>query len=195
MDSEVDLTQMSDHERAVLMRRLVELRTRDPLLDKINLYRRRRFLTLLTLACVWLIPWIVYLALTLPGHYNAGAWQVAWVGFDVMLLGGLTVTAYLIWRKRQLAILAAMFTGTLLICDAWFDVTLASGRSDFGVTIFTAICGELPLAALMFIFVGRILFLTIRVAWGTFGFEGDMPPLWRLRMFTLVEREAEEHAP
>jgi hypothetical protein len=182
-----DLAALSDHERAVLMRHLIELQFRDPLAEPVNLHRRRRFLVLLTGACVWLVPWIVYLALTLPKHYDAGAWQVAWVGFDVMLLTGLSVTAYMIWRKRQLSVVPAIITGTLLICDAWFDMTLSAGRSDFAVTVITALFGELPLAALMFFFVGRILFLTIRLAWANLGHEERMPPLWRLRMFSLVE--------
>ena len=182
-----DLARLSEHDRSVIMRHLIELNSEDPLTDEVNQRRRRRFLILLTGSCVWLVPWIVYLGFSLPYSYDAGAWQVAWVGFDVMLLTALSATTYLIWRKRQMAILTAVITGTLLICDAWFDLTLSAGGPDFAAAVVTAVLGELPLAVLMFVFVGRLLFLTIRMAWTNFGHEGKMPHFWQLRMFTLSD--------
>ena len=44
-------------------------------------------------ASVVLIPWIVYLAFTLPQNYVAQHWRVAWVGFDVLLLTFMIATA------------------------------------------------------------------------------------------------------
>ena len=37
-------------------------------------------------ATVGLIPWIVYLGVTLPAKYTAHNWTVTWVGFDLLLL-------------------------------------------------------------------------------------------------------------
>jgi hypothetical protein len=184
-----DLARLTEHERAAIMRHLVALRLRDPLADRRQRNRRRMGMTILLCACLFLAPWIVYLALSLPQHYEAGAWQVAWVGLDIMELAALGTTVYLIWRRRQLAIVAAVITGTLLVCDAWFDVTLSAGRDDFWITILTAVFGELPLAALLFLFVARVLSLTVRMAWTNLGREERMPPIWKLRMFSLADPE------
>jgi hypothetical protein len=124
--------------------------------------RRRRFVALMTIASVTLIPWIVVLAVTLPRRYVAGHWTLTWVGFDVMLLGSLAATAWLAWQRRQVVVLAAFTTGTLLACDAWFDVTTASGRTDTVLAIATAVLAELPLAALLFAVAYHLLQLTVQ---------------------------------
>jgi hypothetical protein len=47
-------------------------------------------------------------------------------------------------------VIFAFTTATLLSCDAWFDVTTASGRADMFTAIASALLLELPLAALLF---------------------------------------------
>jgi hypothetical protein len=93
------------------------------------------------------IPWTVYLSITLPDHARAHNYRLAWVGFDVMLILAMLLTAYLAWRERPLAGQASGCTATLLVVDAWFDVT-TSGRSEMGLAILLAAVAELPLAAL-----------------------------------------------
>jgi hypothetical protein len=105
-------------------------------------------------------------ALTLPHRYLAGHWRVTWVGFDIILLGCLAVTAWLAWRRRQAVVIAAFITATLLVCDAWFDVTTSSGRADTIVAIASALLLELPLAALLFAVAYHLLHLTVRRAQG-----------------------------
>jgi hypothetical protein len=83
---------------------------------------RRLFLATVTTASLVLIPWIGYLAASLPDRHVAGQWKAAWVGFDIVLVGFLAGTAWCAWRRRQLLVPAAIITATLLICDAWFDV-------------------------------------------------------------------------
>jgi hypothetical protein len=157
-------------------------------MQPVNLSRRARFLTVLTAACVFLGPWIVYLAFSLPDRYVAGQWRPAWIGFDVLLLLALATTAYLVWRRRQLAIASALVGGTLLVCDAWFDTMLSWGTSDFPVSVTTAVVGELPLALLLFGFSFRILWLTVHTLWTHKHPGGPMPSLWKLRMFAVAER-------
>ena len=99
-------------------------------------------------AAVALIPWIVYLAVTLPQNYVAQNWRATWVGFDILLLLFLTATAVLGFLRHDLLTLFAFTTGVLLICDAWFDVMTAR-RADELVSVLTAVCGELPLAAIL----------------------------------------------
>jgi hypothetical protein len=182
-----ELKALTEHERAALLRHLLRLRQADPLANRRDRWRRRMFLTVLTGASAALIPWICFLGFTLPPEYKAADWPLVWLGFDVLLLGSLAATAYLMWRTRQLAVVAAIITGTLLICDAWFDMTLAAGAHDFGITVVTAVCGELPLAALLFLFTGRMLLMTMRLAWAHSGHESPLPKLWRVKLITSAE--------
>ncbi len=99
-------------------------------------------------AAIALIPWTIYLGLTLPQSYSAQHWQVTWVGFDVLLLAFMIATAVLGFTQHHLLTLFAFATGVLLVCDAWFDV-LTAKRGDFAVSVLTAALGELPLAAVL----------------------------------------------
>jgi hypothetical protein len=155
------LRQMTREERDDLRHRLAALETDLPSL-RAGDERRRRFVVLLTVASVVLVPWIVLLALTLPHRYVAGHWTLTWVGFDIVLLSGLALTAWLAWRRRQAVVIAAFTTGTLLVCDAWFDITTASGRVDTLTSIASAVLLELPLAALLFAVAIHLLHLIVR---------------------------------
>jgi len=53
-------------------------------------------------------------------------------------------------RLREMLLPAAMVTGTLLVCDAWFDVILSWGTRAWRWSVFSAVAVELPLAALSF---------------------------------------------
>jgi hypothetical protein len=99
-------------------------------------------------AAIALIPWTIYLGLTLPQSYNAQHWQAVWVGFDVLLLAFMIATAALGFARHHLLTLFAFATGVLLVCDAWFDV-LTARRGDFAVSVLIAVLGELPLAAVL----------------------------------------------
>jgi hypothetical protein len=168
MISEDTLRQMSREERAALSRSLAALDAELPSFSAGD-RRRRRFVMVLTAASVGFIPWIAVLAITLPHHYLAGHWRVTWVGFDIILLGCLSLTAWLAWRRRQAVIIAAFITATLLICDAWFDVTTASGRADTVIAVASALLLELPLATLLFAVALHLLHLTVRRAQAAYG--------------------------
>ncbi|WP_078312811.1 MULTISPECIES: hypothetical protein [unclassified Mycobacterium] len=95
-----------------------------------------------------LIPWITYLAFTLPENYVAQRWTATWVGFDVLLVAFMAATAVLGLLRRQLLVLTAFTTGVLLICDAWFDV-MTAGPAEVRWAILTAVLAELPVAVVM----------------------------------------------
>ena len=97
MISDDALRRMTGEERASLSRRLAALDSDLPPLSAGD-ERRRRFVIVLTVASVGLVPWIVLLALTLPHRYLAGHWTLTWVGFDIFLLSGLALTAWLACR-------------------------------------------------------------------------------------------------
>jgi hypothetical protein len=144
--------------------------------------RRRRLVDLLVITCLGLIPWIVVLGLTLPRHYVANHWTLAWVGFDVALLCALATTAWASWRRRQVVIIAALVTGTMLVFDAWFDIVTDSTTRDLIISVVTAVVAELPLAALMFLGAFRLMRLTTHTARSIAGNRDDLP----LRMVPLL---------
>jgi hypothetical protein len=91
------------------------------------------------------IPWTIYLAMSLPSQAHTENYRVAWVGFDILLIVVLLATAYVAWRGRRVVGLLAASTATMLVVDAWFDVT-TSGPSDLPSAILLAVLVELPLA-------------------------------------------------
>src|SRR6266536_4067902 len=130
---------------------------------------RRIFLTVVLTSSLLLIPWIAYLAVSLPDRYVAGQWKAAWVGFDIALVGFLVWTAWNGWQRRQMLVPSAMITATLLVCDAWFDVVLDWGTSDMWWSLATAVLGELPLAALLLRVALRLIRVMQRVRWSELG--------------------------
>jgi hypothetical protein len=110
---------------------------------------RRHTLELLTVCAVGLVPWTVVLALSLPSDYHVHEWRTTWVGFDALLVAAMASTAYLGWRRHRSVIIAALATGALLICDAWFDVSLAIGTPDIWISAVLAVLVEVPMAAFL----------------------------------------------
>jgi len=129
----------------------------DPVLRR----ERRLALVIAAACCVFLAGWIVVLAATLPHHFDAHHWRAVWVNFDVFLLAAFAATAWAIWRERQVLILLLMFTGTMLCCDAWFDVGTSLATSGFGISLLSAVVAELPLAFLAFAGARQLLRATV----------------------------------
>jgi hypothetical protein len=172
--SDAQIAAMSATERRELITRLE--RPLGELLPESELVRVRRVrLVLMVGAIVGLIPWTIYLAITLPDKYIAHNWPVTWVGFDILLLVFMAATAVLGLLRRQLLVLAAFTTGVLLACDAWFDVMTAA-PTDMWLSVLTAALGELPLAVILITGALRILRLT---AARLYVLDPGMP-LWRI---------------
>lgn len=102
------------------------------------------------LCALVLTPWTAFLFFTLPRHYVANHWQMAWGGFDIGLGLALAATAVTVARRSPFAEVTAAVTGTLLVCDAWFDVLTARATSDIVQAALEAAFVELPLATLCF---------------------------------------------
>ena len=94
---------------------------------------------------VILLPWTIYLALSLPGRQVSGHFDAAWAGFDVMLLAVLASTGYFALRRSRYLATAATATAALLVVDAWFDV-MTSPPSQLPESVLLAVAVELPLA-------------------------------------------------
>ena len=115
-----------------------------------DITRSVRALTpLLSVVVAGLIAWIVILGVSLPTADTTRQWRLLWIGFDTAEVAALGVTLWAVYRSRQLAIPAALITGTLFACDAWFDVVLSWGTPGWWFSLATAALVELPLAALL----------------------------------------------
>src|SRR3954453_6749874 len=175
--SDAQIAAMSAAERRELITRL-ERPLAELLPDSVLARVRRVRLVLMAGAIIGLIPWIIYLAITLPDKYIAHNWTATWVGFDILLLVFMAATAVLGLLRRQLLVLTAFTTGILLVCDAWFDVMTAA-PADRWLSILTAAVGELPLSVILITGALRILRLT---ATRLYVLDAGMP-LWRIRCF------------
>ncbi|GAB0106222.1 hypothetical protein JMUB6875_52060 [Nocardia sp. JMUB6875] len=147
---------------------------------------RRILLAAVTGSLVFLVPWIVYLSVSLPSSRQVDQWDIAWVGFDFALAAAIGMTAWTAWRRRQVFIPWAMITGTLLICDAWFDIVLDWNTPDLWFAVLSALIGELPLAALLFYAARRLLRLTIERAWALTGHTGPAPRVSRVELLVTA---------
>jgi hypothetical protein len=181
MFSEEDLRSLTAEERHHLARRLAALQG-GPVE---RAARRRRFTTLMLVVTLLLIPWTVLLAFTLPRHYEAVRWGAVWVGFDIILVASLAVTAWAAWRRRQLVIVAALVTATLLLTDVWFDVLTAAPRDNLLVSIATAVFGNIPLAILLVVVAYRLIMATAHNARRLAGDEEVDVPLRKLPIFAV----------
>jgi hypothetical protein len=137
----------------------------NPYLTDAKLRRQRRLALLVAAACcVILAGWIVVLAATLPRHFDAHHWRGVWVNFDVFLFAAFAATAWAIWRERQVLILLLVGIGTMLCCDAWFDVGTSLATSNLWISLVSAVVAELPLAFLAFAGARRLLQATVEAS-------------------------------
>lgn len=109
---------------------------------------------------VLLLPWLVYLGFALPSRAVAHHYNLAWAGFDVALVFALARTAWLAAHGRRQVELPAVATATLLIVDAWFDVTTAGSGWPLIQAVTLAVLVELPTAGLAIYISRRVERLT-----------------------------------
>jgi hypothetical protein len=97
-------------------------------------------------AALVLVPWLGWLAISLPCRYLSRHWGIAWAGFDAGLALALASTGFAALRQAPWLDRAAVATATLLAADAWFDVLTSRGARALAASEALAI--ELPLALL-----------------------------------------------
>src|SRR5207247_11471245 len=100
---------------------------------------------------VLLLPWALFLKWRLPSHHVVSHWDTAWTGFDLVLAAALLALALCLLRRSSWTQLAAAVAGTMLLCDAWFDVLTASPGTGVSEALVEAVVAELPLAGLCFL--------------------------------------------
>jgi hypothetical protein len=107
---------------------------------------KKWMLILLGVGAVLLVPWMVVLALTLPGSTEVDHWSVAWIGIDVLMAAGCAATAVLGLRTDPRARLTASATAAVAVLDAWFDITTSTSGGDLAQALACAVA-EATLAA------------------------------------------------
>jgi hypothetical protein len=188
--TEHELRRLTQEERRQLAHILAAIDRPHPLVDPV-LRRRRRFgLLFMTMCCLGLAAWIAILLQTLPLRYTSSDWRAVWVGLDIGELAGFAATAWAAWHQRQLLIFFMITTGTLLVCDAWFDLALDYGSGGFTMSLVSALVVELPLALLLFSGARRLVRVTIQTMMQLSGVTGPVPPLWRIPLFADGIEEA-----
>src|SRR2546430_2956979 len=84
------------------------------------------------------VPWVIFLAVTLPRHATFAHYRSVWVGFDTALIVVLALTGLLAWLARPQVALAATAAATMLFVDAWFDVMTTPRGHGLGMSIALA---------------------------------------------------------
>lgn len=115
--------------------------------DIIRIPPPRSVTLLLAVVAVALVPWILYLTFTLPSRHVTFHYDTAWIGFDVALLASFAASAWAAFRGSQWLVPLAAVTGTMLVCDAWFDIVTSQSGIEMWEAIAEAALAEIPLAA------------------------------------------------
>jgi hypothetical protein len=174
---------MSPEERQQLARVLAAIDLPHPLIDPKIGRRRQAGLLIMMAVCLILAAWIGLLAVSLPLTFKINQWRAVWVGLDVAELIGFAATAWASWKQRQVIVFCMIFTGTLLICDAWFDIVLDYGTPNITMSVISAVFAEFPLAFLLFAGARRLVRITIETVMRLEGVPGPVPPMWRIPLF------------
>jgi hypothetical protein len=180
---------MSPEERQHLARVLAAIDLPHPLIDPKNTRRRQLGLLFMMAVCVVLAAWIGILAVELPLTFKINHWRGVWVGLDIAELIGFAATAWASWKQRQVIVFCMIFTGTLLICDAWFDIVLDYGTPNLTMSVLSAVFAEFPLAFLLFAGARRLVRITVETVMRLEGVPGPVPALWKIPLFAdgLIE--------
>jgi hypothetical protein len=99
------------------------------------------------IVAVWLAVWTLFLALSLPKENLEHHFRFTWVGFDLILVLAVYLTAHMAFRLDARVQVPATVVTTLLVVDAWFDVTTSTTRKAATEALILALLVELPAAA------------------------------------------------
>ncbi len=93
-----------------------------------------------------LLPWTVYLSVTLPSEHRSAHWDIVWPGLDVAIPLAIAGTVVALVRCSTYLPSLATAAGTLLLCDAWFDTLTSNAGNEFAWAALEALVAEVPLA-------------------------------------------------
>ena len=101
----------------------------------------------LLVAAAAMVPWLFVLSVSLPHTTRVSGWSTAWVGLDVMEGLALLGTGLLLVRRDPRVSPLAAVTASLLLVDAWFDLTTSGSGRDLAIAVGMALLVELPICA------------------------------------------------
>ena len=140
---------------------------------------------------VLLLPWIGYLSVSLPRSHSVRAWDVLWVGFDIVLACCFALTDWLIVQRRQLAMFGLVVVATLLVLRRVTvrRVPVAEHRGTTVDEYAAAVLVELPVAFLLATSAVRILRRTLAITQLLQGHGASPISLWQQRFVMLPPTE------
>ena len=103
------------------------------------------------------VPWIIYLAESLPTRHLSRHWDVSWVGLDIAIVLFLLLNAIFAYKGSKWLVMSATATSTLLVTDAWFDIMSEHPGRPLTEAIALAVFVEIPLAVLTFVIALRVI--------------------------------------
>ena len=78
-----------------------------------------------------------------------------------MLLCVLGYAGWAAWFRRQILATTAILAGTLLLCDAWFDIITSIGNSDEWLSLLNGFGTEIPLGVFFLCLYRHIILRTL----------------------------------
>lgn len=108
-----------------------------------------------------LVPWTLYLSVTLPTHHLSRHWDLSWVGLDIAILASLLTTGVLAFYRSRWVVMSATAAGSFLLVDAWFDIISQRPGFELQEAIFLALVFEIPLAIISYSLATKILIKNI----------------------------------
>ena len=109
--------------------------------------RARRLAWVYLIVAVGLIVWTVFLALSLPKENLEHHYRLTWTGFDLIEVLAIYLTAHMAFRLDTRVVYPATVVATLLVADAWFDITTSATATAATQALILALLVELPAAA------------------------------------------------
>jgi len=107
----------------------------------------RRLAWVYLIVAAGLIVWTVFLALSLPKENLEHHYRLTWTGYDLILVLAIYLTAHRAFRLDARVIYPATVVATMLVADAWFDITTSTSAADATQALILALVVELPAAA------------------------------------------------
>jgi hypothetical protein len=109
--------------------------------------RARRLAWVYLIVAVGLIVWTIFLALSLPKENLEHHYRLTWAGFDLIEVLAIYLTARMAFRLDARVVYPATVVATLLVADAWFDITTSTTAQAATQALILALVVELPAAA------------------------------------------------
>jgi hypothetical protein len=109
--------------------------------------RARRLAWVYLIVAVGLMVWTVFLALSLPKENLEHHYRLTWAGYDLIEVLAIYLTAHMAFRLDARVVYPATVVATLLVADAWFDVTTSATMQEAVQALILALVVELPAAA------------------------------------------------